>query len=457
MSQCKPCSKDKSIEIQTIDEIIKEIDLELLIDPFIDELGIIMSPPPPAVVVTQHKMGLSYKIIKPLFSFAITELNILIKKYKILTKSIDCIKFNSTLYDRIASISRIALLVRGDIPMVFNLRKDLIQYNIIDVNNELLFLKMLFTKHPKSPSGWQHRKWCLMFKSSPLLPSLSSSPPLVGTKCSNDKDIIYQKHYKYRQLTSEEILVECELCRHMSDIYPKNYYAWCHRLWLLQFMNRIELEREYDFTNSWLSTHVSDHSGANHLQQVNILLLSFDNDDDDDNLINKNSNSNINEEIFNKIVFIKNSLKINKNMILSRPGNDTLWYLRRGLVVSFIDLITSISCNLYTKSNNNHSIDSDELKYINDVNESIHLIRFFNGDNLNDKEIENINNDDENFIYLFSLINNDIDLNKFSNIMILILIQLIKIEANIARHCNDLFIYLLNINLILFFIFPHRC
>ena len=132
-------------------------------------------------------------------------------------------------------------------PIAFNIRKRLVIHERLDVSTELRFLKMLFTKHPKSPSSWDHRRWCLRIS-------------------------LRQSHTESCQsamaLDSAAMLEERELCRHMADIYPKNYYAWVHRLWLLQFMDVESLHQELQFTYLWLQSHVSDHSASNHRQQV---------------------------------------------------------------------------------------------------------------------------------------------------------------------------------------------
>eukprot|EP01033_Poteriospumella_lacustris_P013652 gene13652-9779_t len=69
-------------------------------------------------------------------------------------------------------------------------------------------------------------------------------------------------------LLPSEIETEREICRRSADRYPKNYYAWMHRLWLLPSMTLSQLEDEYSFTYDWLYMHTSDHSAMHHLIQI---------------------------------------------------------------------------------------------------------------------------------------------------------------------------------------------
>ena len=75
-------------------------------------------------------------------------------------------------------------------------------------------------------------------------------------------------------LSTSDLKVELDLCSWMSETYPKNYYSWMHRLWLLQFMNIELLEGEMAFTKAWLTSHVSDHSAMSHRQQIVLRILS---------------------------------------------------------------------------------------------------------------------------------------------------------------------------------------
>jgi protein prenyltransferase alpha subunit repeat containing protein 1 len=185
-------------------EYLREIDEAFLSDPEIDEMGILLSQPPPAVVVTEHKLGLSMGILKPLFRYAIHRFQeiLVLRNAGAIT--------DDSIYLEGLSLSRAILLVKGDISIAINYRKEMMLRKLHDIDVELKFLRMLFTKHPKSPGAWQHRRWCIMQRSLDTM-------------------------------TAKDIEVEQDLCSRMSELYPKNYYAWNHRLWTIQFMNHSEV------------------------------------------------------------------------------------------------------------------------------------------------------------------------------------------------------------------------
>ena len=234
-------------------DVLADIDKAFEVDPLIDEIGIIMSPPPPNLVLIDHKLGLSFKILKPLFEFAINELYTVIRSAKMSKEMLS----NPIVSEKVLRLTRAILLVRADMPMLYNLRKTIILAGLTthSIDAELNFLGVLFTKHPKSPSSWQHRRWCLTTRWS-------------NAYCKNSTSLQVE-------LSSCELEVELALCSAMSESYPKNYYSWLHRLWLLQFMEFAQLKSELDFTRAWLTSHVSDHSASNHRVQVILRIISL--------------------------------------------------------------------------------------------------------------------------------------------------------------------------------------
>lgn len=60
---------------------------------------------------------------------------------------------------------------------------------------------------------------------------------------------------------------ELQLCERTATLYPRNYYAWTYRHWLLTQMDRQEKLQEYKWSRQWVTSHISDHSGIQHLQR----------------------------------------------------------------------------------------------------------------------------------------------------------------------------------------------
>lgn len=89
---------------------------------------------------------------------------------------------------------------------------------------------------------------------------------------------------------------ELKLCRSVADRFPKNYFAWTHRIFVLDALvtstqkqsvegvqhNRLLLlfRTEWETVELWLKTHVSDHSAAHFGGQVlhKWLKLGFSSD-----------------------------------------------------------------------------------------------------------------------------------------------------------------------------------
>lgn len=317
-------------------DLLKDIDDAFISDSMINELGVIMSPPPPNLILIDHKLGLSCQMLKPLFSYAIDEFHSILNEVKYGRKELS----NMIVQDDILRLTRAILLVKGDMPMAYNLRKQLlVNGQLLDIDNELLFLSFLFSHHPKSPSSWQHRRWCLNIRNS-------------KNKCNNSE--VELKPF----LSDVEMNIELDLCTIMSEKYPKNYYSWLHRLWLLEGMTIVQLESELKFTSTWLISHVSDHSAASHRCQiifriVSLLSITINIDDHNDpyqmqnlekfmeTILNdlkleykiiflKNDNNDIDNDsgikhlqfynLYHHFIFIEYVLRGSEYLILHRPG-----------------------------------------------------------------------------------------------------------------------------------------
>ena len=215
-------------------EVVEEINRAFEKNPEIDELGMVLSSDE-SIVLVEHKLGISMAILKPLFKYSITELQ---KHRSVLLKPIDSISVAEA--KLICDLSRAILLVKGDFPPALNARKTMISNGILSASGEVQFLNVIFSKHPKSPSAWHHRRWCLqrLFLCSNISTSTSTSSststPEGDKEWSRDREGGDQSgRYSFSSVVAEEVA----LCERMCDLYPRNYYSWNHRLWLAQQMN----------------------------------------------------------------------------------------------------------------------------------------------------------------------------------------------------------------------------
>lgn len=126
--------------------------------------------------------------------------------------------------------------------------------------------------------------------------------------------------------------MEQRLCASMAEQHPRNYYAWNHRLWLLQFMSVEQLEAELRWTHNWLRTHVSDHSAANHLEQTIVALSAA--------VGAAGSGADTTQTFRATLATVLQQVDHASAAVESRPGHETLWYHKRKLFLFVLQLLT---------------------------------------------------------------------------------------------------------------------
>ena len=269
----------------------------------LDEVGISFAEKPvegPAemtsteavVVVEKSKLGICHWALKPLFSYAM----------QTFMELYDTLRRRETTLDKIhgdlISLSRAILLIK-DSPLALVVRKELIKANYLTRVDEVNFSGLILSRHPKSSNLWQHRRWCLCRGQS------SSFPPSI------------------EQINECVLRIEINLCSSLSDVYPKNYFSWMHRLWLLQLMHKDQLHEENNFCKTWLLNHVSDHSASNHKIQVIVRLINLEG-------TNK----------FTILNIFENMLAESAYLIVHRPEHESLWCHRRTLLEMLFEALS---------------------------------------------------------------------------------------------------------------------
>jgi protein prenyltransferase alpha subunit repeat containing protein 1 len=194
-------------------ETLHDLDQIFISDPEIDEIGIVVQEKKadgvdPPIVVVEHKIGIMHWAVKPLYVYCMDEFFRLYQEMKALSTDL------SSSAGAMRSLTRGILIVKGDMPLALSIRKELITVGLNSVSDEMRFIKLIFPRHPKAASLWQHRRWCIQYD--------CAENPLEINDCA--------------------LQIELNLCSYLSDIYPKNYYAWTHRLWLLQFMDQEKVQ-----------------------------------------------------------------------------------------------------------------------------------------------------------------------------------------------------------------------
>lgn len=209
MQESTASSSDGS-EVLDLEGIVKEID-EIFLQQVVRFVDFMPTFTPPYVLFAENTLGISMKVLKPLYKQVYQQFTQVYHEWKSIEGTTD-----NVLHKTLLHISRIVLLIKGDLNFVYNARKAVLLQLPGMISAEIQFLAIVFSKHPKSPSGWDHRRWCL----------------------KQHMDRVHRN-----RLIESEIETERELCRDMAEKFPKNYYAWMHRLWLLSFMNLHQVSR----------------------------------------------------------------------------------------------------------------------------------------------------------------------------------------------------------------------
>ena len=265
-------------------EVLQEIDEAFTIDPDIDEIGLTYDPPSSSshTVLIDHKLGIYAKSLKKLFKYASGELR----------KHVTCAAEHAVNLsaEDLHRLTRAVLIVRGDNPMALHLRKKLLNRQMLPLPAEISLLDMIFLLHPKSPSCWEHRRWIL----SRLHPH-ELSPSVVDR--------------------------EFQLCSNMADRYPRNYYAWIHRIWLLRKADSVRVrEDERRLVREWIRLHPSDHSAVSY----QLLLISEE----------RSTDANAAWES------IRTELAANGALLSLYAEHESLWLQRRYLLLVYLPHIT---------------------------------------------------------------------------------------------------------------------
>ncbi|CAM9412224.1 unnamed protein product [Discosporangium mesarthrocarpum] len=113
--------------------------------------------------------------------------------------------------NELMSVTRAILLVNADHGSAWNARKVVIEdRSFRDLQEEIKLLNLVLTKHSKSSNAWAHRRWC-------------------WCRAQEEEDRMGGE-------TREKVFTvhrELQLCERVAELYPKNYYAWTQRTWVV--------------------------------------------------------------------------------------------------------------------------------------------------------------------------------------------------------------------------------
>jgi hypothetical protein len=161
-----------------------------------------------------------------------------------------------TLITTLLTSTRTLLLINADHYTAWNIRKQLMISQHITYTHELSLLSLIYTKHPKSGEAWAHRRWVLE-----KIDTFRKHDTKATTTATTTTPASLYSHPLYQA----EILI----CERTAELYPKNYYAWVHRQYLIQLLTSYhDMTQELICVEKWTNTHISDHCGYHHRQCV---------------------------------------------------------------------------------------------------------------------------------------------------------------------------------------------
>lgn len=167
---------------------------------------------------------------------------------------------------------------------------------------------------------------------------------------------------------------EIEQCIRVAEHYPKNYYAWTHRSFIIRTLINLQttdtphnsdnasndlllnlLQEEVNSIHPWLRRHVSDHSAAHYGGEVLRLLLRFG-----------ESGLKTNEDKISwKIKLIQEQLVESRRLALFFRSYEVLWIWKR--ICSQIFLGTLAELSSHNTSSNSKSILTHAIHQFVDI------------------------------------------------------------------------------------------
>ena len=180
---------------------------------------------------------------------------------------------------------------------------------------EMLFLDMLFTQHSKAPNAWGYRRWV----------------------CRQIIKELKQDFTEHGEDLSDQVMRwairEIAVCSVIAEKYPKNYYAWTHRRFIvnslmdmMQHNNgefddsvRSMIEGEISCIESWLPRHVSDHSAAHYGGEMITLFLQ----------VGSGSSTSIAKKFKWGMGVMREKMQISKELIEKFSSHEVIWAWRR--------------------------------------------------------------------------------------------------------------------------------
>jgi len=233
---------------------------------------------------------------------------------------------------------------------------------------EIEFLDFLFTRHSKATNAWSYRKWICQ----------EMVANIQNCHANNTKDmweglISWARH-------------EIDECIRVAERYPKNYYAWTHRYFVIRNLldhqktkslrlNNPQLEgndskellsnllrEEIDSIHPWLRRHISDHSAVHYGGEVLRIWLS-----DGCAVLNSSKDHFTNW----RIKTMQDVLVKSRNLSQLFQSHEVIWIWRRICCQIFLGILAEEALNC-TESDEKALLTRAINQFVNtDVNQTL--------------------------------------------------------------------------------------
>jgi len=206
---------------------------------------------------------------------------------------------------------------------------------------------MFLNSRTRSPNAWFHRKWIYR----QIVANIQSLPP--------NKTKVVSSTQIWEALISRS-RHEIEQCVRVAERFPKNYYAWVHRSFLIRTLIDLWttdaphvhhsndsdhvsaelllnfLREEVNSINPWLRQHVSDHSAAHYGGEVLRILLRF---------VDLGLKSKKYDAIW-KIKVIREQLDESRRLAFFFRSHEVFWMWRRICSHIFLGTLAELSLHM---------------------------------------------------------------------------------------------------------------
>lgn len=220
------------------------------------------------VLYEENNLGLESWCIKSIYGYAYSEL-LESRRKKLSPEELN--NLNHLLIG--------ALLINPDIYTFWNTKRDLVEQEVLNVDREFVFSKLVLSHKSKSNEAFAYRRWLI-------------------TRILN----------KFSSVTLNDALIrrELEVTDVAAEKSPNNYHAWNHRMWAFDIISKNHqlaksfIVSELRVNCKWVFSHVSEHVGYHYrqflLNQIKTYCHSFIEFDEYYSAVKKflESNDNIN-------------------------------------------------------------------------------------------------------------------------------------------------------------------